>query len=196
MSPIPLDASGFENEDDAHAGDRPLPGQYHVRVIAVDDSMEKYDKIIVEFAVLAGTVPGQEDKKQTEYFATSDKATPRLMLLALATGLIKVGEQKAIYFSSETGTPQWMDILGRELVIALDKKEGQDGKEYVNITWDGLWSLSNPSVADVPRFGTDAVLSAIGVDEEQSPPSPSQPAEPAGGETEAAEGGADWINDI
>lgn len=144
---IRLDAGDFANEDDAHVGDRPLPGQYHVRVTKVEEKVfgteegESRNTIVVDFEVLAGTVPGQEGKVTTEYFALTEKAMPRLMMFALATGLIQPGEHKEV---------EPTDATGRELIVKLDENK-RDGKKYINVTYDGMWSLSNPAVADVPR---------------------------------------------
>lgn len=139
---VDLDASDCETEDDAHESNRPKPGSYHVEVLAVDDTFEKFDKIIVDFKVLNGTVPGQKGKVQTEFFATTEKALPRLKMFAMAVGLLQPGERKEVEFA---------DALGALLVITVDEKVGQDGKSYVNTVWDGFWSLDNPAVVDVPR---------------------------------------------
>lgn len=55
-----LGAKNVQSEDDIQGNARPLPGRYHVIVKEVDESLEKIEKIIVEFEVLAGTTPGQD----------------------------------------------------------------------------------------------------------------------------------------
>lgn len=139
---IPLDASGFADEDDAHVSNRPKPGNYHVEVVEVDDTFEKVDKVVVEFKVLAGTVPGQEGLQCREYFAVTEKALPRLMMFALAVGVLKPGEKKDVDFT---------EAVGGQFIVALSENTGKDGKSYINVTYDGMWSLLNPAVADVPR---------------------------------------------
>ena len=139
---IDTDATGLASEDDAHRGNAPKPGMYHVLIAEVNDTFDKFDKVIVEFIILAGTVPGQEGLKLTEFFATTEKAMPRLVTLAIATGLLQPGERREVEFT---------DAIDREIIIKVDERKGQDGKVYTNITWDGMWSLNHPTVAEVPR---------------------------------------------
>lgn len=142
---VKLGAKNVQSEDDL-GGNRPLPGRYHVMVQHADDSMEKMDKVIVEFQVLAGTTPGQEGKTATEMFALTDKAIQRLQRLAMCTGLLKPGdEDHEIDFAAAEG---------RQLVIELAErsyeKDGQK-KTIVALTFNGMWSLNNQAVADVPK---------------------------------------------
>lgn len=140
---VVLNASNVKNEDDVQGFDRPLPGRYHVAITDVDESLEKFDKVIVDFEILAGTTPGQEGKRQTEFYACTEKAAPRLLRLALITGVIEGGQNKDVAFSP---------AIGQELVIELEtQKSKTDGKEYTNVSFLGMWSCNNPEVADVKK---------------------------------------------
>ena len=149
---VMLGATNVQSEDDIQGNARPLPGRYHAIVKEVDESMEKIDKIIVEFEVLAGTTPGQEGTVVTEYFAVTEKAIPRLKRLALSLGLLRPGEpERDINFS---------DAIGKDLVIEVEPNEytNKAGKEVktVRLTYLGFWSTGNEAVADVPK-DTEAV---------------------------------------
>lgn len=143
-----LGAKNVQSEDDIQGNARPLPGRYHVIVKEVDESMEKVDKIIIEFEVLAGTTPGQEGRVVTEYFAITEKAISRLTRLALVLGLLKPGEEDRDVAFSES--------VGRDLVIEVEPNEytNKDGKEVktVRVTYLGFWSTGNEAVADVPKY--------------------------------------------
>lgn len=145
---VMLGATNVQSEDDIQGNARPLPGRYHAIVKEVDESMEKVDKIIVEFEVLAGTTPGQEGRVVTEYFAVTEKAIPRLQRLAVTLGLLKPGEDdRNVLFS---------DAIGRDLVIEVEPNEytNKEGKEVktVRVTYLGFWSTGNKAVADVPKY--------------------------------------------
>lgn len=145
---VMLGATNVQSEDDIQGNARPLPGRYHVIVKEVDESMEKVDKIIIEFEVLAGTTPGQEGRVVTEYFAITEKAIPRLQRLAMTLGLLKPGEDdRDVLFS---------DAIGRDLVVEVEPNEytNKEGKEVktVRVTYLGFWSTSNKAVADVPKY--------------------------------------------
>lgn len=148
---VRMGAKTVQSEDDIQGNARPLPGRYHAIVKHADDSFEKFDKVIVEFQVLAGTTPGQEDRCISEFFATTEKAMPRLQRLALCTGLLNPGEEeKDISFS---------EAEGRQLVIEVEenryeKDDGNGGKktvEGVRVGFLGMWSLNNKAVEDVPK---------------------------------------------
>ena len=145
---VMLGATNVQSEDDIQGNARPLPGRYHAIVKEVDESMEKVDKIIVEFEVLAGTTPGQEGRVVTEYFAVTEKAIPRLQRLAMTLGLLKPGEDdRNVLFS---------DAIGRDLVVEVEPNEytNKEGKEVktVRVTYLGFWSTGNKAVADVPKY--------------------------------------------
>lgn len=146
---VELGAENVQSEDDIQGNARPLPGRYHAVVKeCVEKSAEElkqdHDKVVVEFEVLAGTVPGQEGRVLSEFFTISDKALPRLQRFALCVGLLKPGEKMR--------SVQVEEAVGQELIIECDENKGRDGKTYINLTYMGMWSLGNKEVADVPKL--------------------------------------------
>ena len=140
---VSLSGQDVKSEDDIQGNVRPEEGRYHVVVKEVDESFEKFDKIIVEFEVLAGTTPGQEGRTLSEFFAVTDKAIPRLKRFALCVGLVKAGDPER--------DVEFTDAIGSNLVIEIVKKKGKDEKEYSNLAYMGMWSTGNEAVADVPK---------------------------------------------
>jgi len=144
---VRMGAKDVRSEDDISGFQRPLPGRYHVVVKNVDESFEKFDKVIVDFEVLAGTVPNQEGRELPEFFSCTDKAIPRLQRLALCLGLLTPGEPDR--------DVEFADAVGRDLVIEVEENNYKDrsGKEVngVRVGYLGMWSTGNEAVADVPK---------------------------------------------
>ena len=144
---VRIGAQQVKSEDDISGFQRPLPGRYHVVVKHVDESFEKFDKIVVDFEVLAGTVPDQQGRELSEFFACTDKAIPRLQRLALCVGLLKPGQPEA--------DVEFTDAVGRDLVIEVEENnyKTKEGKEVnsVRVGYLGMWSTANEAVKDVPK---------------------------------------------
>jgi hypothetical protein len=144
---VRMGAKDVKSEDDVSGFQRPLPGRYHVVVKHVDESFKKFDKIIVDFEVLAGTVPDMQGRELSEFFAVTDKAIPRLQRLALCLRLLQPGEpDRDVEFANG---------VGRDLVIEIEENNYKDknGKEVngVRVGYLGMWSTINATVADVPK---------------------------------------------
>lgn len=148
---VKMGAKQVQSEDDIQGNARPLPGRYHAMIKHADDSFEKFDKVIVEFEVLAGTTPGQEGRTHTEFYSCTEKALPRLQRLALCIGLLQPGEEeKEVEFS---------EAEGKQLVIEVEEneyeKEDKEGNKKtqkgVRLSFLGMWSLHNKAVSDVPK---------------------------------------------
>ena len=147
---VRIGAQQVKSEDDISGYQKPLPGRYHVVVKHVDESFEKFDKIVIDFEVLAGTVPGMEGREVSEFFACSEKSLPRLQRLALCLGLLTPGEpDRDVEFS---------EGVGRDLVIEVEDSEYEkveDGKKVKKkktaLTYLGMWSTANEAVKDVPK---------------------------------------------
>jgi hypothetical protein len=143
-----MGAKDVKSEDDISGFQRPLPGRYHVVVKHVDESFKKFDKVVVDFEVLAGTVPGMEGREITEFFACTEKAVPRLQRLALCLGVLRPGEaERDVEFS---------DAVGRDLVIEVEENKYTNkttGKEVegVRVGYLGMWSTNNAAVVVVPK---------------------------------------------
>ena len=144
---VRIGAQQVKSEDDISGYQKPLPGRYHVVVKHVDESFEKFDKIVVDFEVLAGTMPGMEGRELSEFFACTDKAISRLQRLALCLGLLTPGEaDKDVEFG---------DGVGRDLVIEVEENNytKADGTKVnsVRVGYLGMWSTANEAVKDVPK---------------------------------------------
>lgn len=159
---VKLGAGNVQSEDDIQGNQKPLPGRYHAVVKDVKYQMKGTDKKWIDleeedsdsaerirftFQVLAGTVPGQEDREFQDDFYLSEKAIPRIQRFALCVGLLRPGEvDKEVLFSHS---------IGQQLVVEVDEEEykTEDGKtgKKTKMTWMGMWSLNNKAVEDVPR---------------------------------------------
>jgi hypothetical protein len=145
-----LDAENVESADDLGSS-RPEPGgRYHVAVKNAEERGPKPDKeygqVVVEFEVLNGTIPHQEGKTHTEWFSLSPKAAHKVIRFAVSVGLMKFKEKKNVNFPSGIGSHCIVEIEGREYTDR-DGNVRQGGQ----ITWEGIWSVDDPKVADVPR---------------------------------------------
>lgn len=201
---VKMGSQNVKSEDDIQGGDRPLPGRYHAVVkdvsymakgadgkqFEVDESDSGAEKVVVNFEVLAGTVPGQAGKAITEYFAISEKALPRLQRLAICTGLLTPGEvERDVLFSQ---------AVGRQLVIEVEDNQytNASGKEVkgVRVAYMGLWSIGNAAVADVPKDAEALALASKPAppQAQQAAQAQQQEAQPAG----AASGGGDKWADL
>ena len=184
---VALGATDVQTEDDLAGNTRPLPGRYHAIVKEVDESMEKFDKVIVEFEALSGTTPGQEGRCVTEFFAITDKALVRLKRLAIVLGLLKPGEpEKDIAFA---------DGVGQQLVIEVEENRYEkDGKtiDGVRVGFLGFWSMGNPAVADVPKCADGESLA--GKDAKQSSPTEAAPTQEPVAAAASSKSDDKWAN--
>jgi hypothetical protein len=172
---ISFGAEDVKSEDDIAGNARPVPGRYHAvvkdvkfqiktpeKVIEVEED-EPFEKVVVTFEALKGTVPGQENRELPEYFATSERAIERLRRLAIVLELLKPGEkEKQIRFS---------EAVGRQLVIEVEDNEYEKaGKtiKSVRVAYLGFWSVGNKEVADVPKDENALKLASGGGRQEPS----------------------------
>lgn len=154
-----LDLSDFQTEDDLAGYDHPKPGTYHCAIEKVDASHEKYKTgIIVDFYILAGTVDKQVGKKfdhafsdPSETHADGGKFSRKMLAkLGLSTGLIV-----PVQLGSKIPTPNWDDLVGRQLVVALRERKykKKDGSEGTGVEIDGvnMFLVRDPKVEAVPK---------------------------------------------
>ena len=143
---VQMAATGIESEDDVQGTPTPKPGRYHAVIKEVDESYERFDKVIIEFEILGGTVPAQEGSTLSEFFSVTPNSVPRLKRLAIVLGLLTPGEgEKDIEFAP---------AIGRQLVIEVEDNQYEKNgvtKKTRRMTFYGCWSLDNPAVADVPK---------------------------------------------
>jgi hypothetical protein len=174
--PIPLDASGFETEDDAHQGGRVnRPGSYHVRITRVDDTCETYQAVVVTFHVLNGTVSDQCGKDQVVFFNTdeSKKSQREMKALFVAAGILKLGEKFNVYFDHEPASSdckRFKDLLDCELIIVVQEWTNKEGELKLKV-WDEMYSLDYEGVKTVPRGVCDGGEEST-VSFEEKPPEP------------------------
>jgi len=143
---VMLGAQGVQSENDI-GGNRPEPGRYHVVIKDVDESMQEHDKVIVDFEVLDGTVPGMRGRTFREFYATSAKAIPRLQRLAMCLGLLKPNEpDKDVAFEQARGFQLVVEVEANE----YEDKDGNK-RQGVRVGYMGMWSVGNPAAADVPK---------------------------------------------
>lgn len=145
---VNVNANDIQSDQDLNQRfERPVPGWYHVVITRVDESEQEYPgKIVVDFKVHAGTVPGQEGRTLREFFATSEASRKRLVKLAIALGLLNYRERKEVQFS---------EALGRQLVIEVEpstyKKRDGTQVESTRCTFLGLYTPDDERVKDVPK---------------------------------------------
>lgn len=165
---VELGTTGIDDENGV-GGSYPDAGRYHVIINDVDESFEESNSIIVEFRVLAGTVPNQTKKTLKEYFSVSDKALPRLMRLGLASGFIPPNDPPK--------ERNFEEAISRQLVVEIEdhtyEKNGET-KKTRRISWMGMWSTPNPEVADVPK-DAEAIRIISGVGGGSGGASPTDP---------------------
>jgi hypothetical protein len=149
---IQLDTQGIESEADLQSGKYPKAGVYHAIIEHAEEKMEKTkggDKpaVAVAFRILAGTVPGQDGTGLTERFWITPNAMVRLKRLATSIGLMGYNQgPTAIDFSK---------AAGRQLIIEVVEEPYTDNngnkKTMSNVDYLGMWSLSSPEQANIPR---------------------------------------------
>ena len=169
---VQLGAEGVQNETDIAGGsDRPEPGRYVVAIHEVKECEpgQHSDKIIIEFRVLGGTVPGQNGRTFSEFFFLSEKALPRLQRLALAIGLLKPGEPpRDITF---------VHSVDSQLIVEVEHdtytKDGVE-KKSCGLSYMGMWSLNNPEVADVMQAASADVAQQAQAQQNQAAQQPVQ----------------------
>jgi hypothetical protein len=135
----------IHGEDDVRGGNRPDgEGFFHVVVTDVDDSQDKYESVLVDMKIVAGTDDSQVGRSYREFFGLSDKAVPRLKLFGLVTGATRPGQS----FDCR-------DLVGKQCVIRLERNEYEDKqtgetKTTFKTGWDTFYRLDDAAVAHVP----------------------------------------------
>lgn len=142
-----LEMNDVKSEQDVrHVHRVDAEGLFHVIVTAVDDSQDKYEAVIVDMKILAGTDGSQVARNYREYFFTSESATPRLKLFGLVTGAARPGQVFEV-----------MDLIGKQAIIEIKKGDPyvdkQSGEKKVSFQtgWGTFWRLDDEKVAHVPR---------------------------------------------
>lgn len=152
---------------------RPKPGTYLAVVKHVDDTFEKNpDKLVVEFEIISGTVPGQAGKTHSEWYSTEAKHIVRITRLAMCCGILQPGEERDVDLQL---------LKGKALVICIEEhaykdKLGND-KTGSQITYHGMWPIDHAEVKDVPK--DKEALAIIGMRSQQPAAGSAAPSQPA-----------------
>jgi hypothetical protein len=175
--PYAMDLTEYKTTDDLAAADYPLPGGYHLVVNKFEDGPNGLDAMKVEFIVLAGTAEHQINKRfeETLFYPSPDSrdggkfARKKLARLALATGLITVGQL------GQQVSINWEDIIYRQLKANVRPYERKkDGKTYKGAEIDGL-DIFGPLDEEVAHIPVDAAALQMARDAGQVnclPPNP------------------------
>lgn len=145
---VQLHGDDFGDPSELEGFTQNKPGRYHATIAGFDDSLTvEADKVIVNFTLLAGTTPGEENKNYREYFGiATDKARKRLWRLAKVCGII--GDDHIAAKQNIELTAQ--HFMGRQLVIELVEDEYQ-GKKRAKMDYFGMYALVDPATSAVPR---------------------------------------------
>jgi hypothetical protein len=148
-------AKGYQSESDVKGKPAPVDGFFHTTIVHVNDSRTKKDgsplnATIVEFEVLAGSVPGQEGKTVTQWFQLDDNGNEsaeyceKVSRLCMAAGLLRPGEEKDIDAA---------DLENCQVVIKVQNYVKKDKTTGCGVADYGLavWGVNHPDVASVPR---------------------------------------------
>lgn len=173
-----LDTSSAKDEKDLDSGfNPPAPGKYLAIVKNAQEFPEfAKDRIVIEFDVIDGSVPGQSGKNLSEFFAVSEKAMKRLNRLAVKLDLIKPGETKDVNFADAIGAVLVIDVENHEW---NDEKTGQK-KSGVRLMFNGFNRVSDPDSAEFMKIApVRAAYQAITAAVSQQQAAPNTAAQPA-----------------
>ncbi len=154
-----FDTVAIKSEADISVGNMVADGRYHAVVEKVEKDNGNNPCYKIAFKVIDGTVRGQVNKSITERLFLTEKAKPRLMLFASRLGLF--GQQD---YGKPHVSKNWGSVVGSHVVIEVKtrtypKTDGTEGKS-TNLSFDGIWKLDDPKVADVPKGHVPAAGSA------------------------------------
>lgn len=147
-------------EKELETGGKLPPGKYHVRLASTEDkawrSGDRFHDL--KFTILAGPHAGQTHRESLNGFTpgtTDDKkksANNRYLLFASRLGLYDTAGGK--YRLLKAKTPhEFSGCVGAEVIIEINHRSDKDDptKKYAQITFAGIYSLTDPKVKDVAR---------------------------------------------
>ncbi len=136
-------------------------GTYHFAVNAIDEapstkSGAAINGFKVSASVLAGTVPGQENKETGLIFRNpkydakdgGEFQRKKQARFVMAIGLLD-GPRPA----GEKVTVDLQQARGRQFIATVEKSKNQDGKEtgYVDIAFADIWHVDDPEAKAFPK---------------------------------------------
>lgn len=148
-------------EKEMETGGRLPPGKYHVELIRVGETTATQRGIMqipLTFRVLAGPCQGQTHTERLNDFVNGTnedakkKSNNRYLLFGSRLGLVSTAGGK--YAKVKAG---WVDCVGADCVIEIKHEPKKinnvvvPGEFYANVTFGGVYNLTDPKVKDVPR---------------------------------------------
>lgn len=128
-------------------------GYYHAIVEGVDEESDSKGDMLVDLSIQNGTTPGQVGKHfQLRLKKEFDKWPMRKMAsFAIAARLITIEAIKA----SKAGTgpkvsPDYSKAVGRSICLHLERKPGNDGREWTNLVYDNIWVPEDKRASHIP----------------------------------------------
>jgi hypothetical protein len=155
--------TSFLDDDDMCVSGVVPEGKYHVHVVDVSkEILGDKPAIRLVFAVLAGTMPNCRGREISEAVFLTEKAIPRAEMFAYRLGLIP----PSCLGKCERVRVNWGRVLGRQAIVEVKIQEfyRPDGEigERSKLTYDGIWTLDDPAVADVPRGVSKSYKAQVG----------------------------------
>jgi len=148
--------SDFDPSDSVYLSS---PGRYHLAIVDCDeDGMRLGGKnnkgeMVVEFEVLAGSVPNQEGLRHRSYFTKSAAAAWKILRLALAAGLITADEVEKCKAESRFPLIEFeRDLKGKQMFAELvENTNPNNGKVSARIE-GGMFNLTSKQVENKIRW--------------------------------------------
>jgi hypothetical protein len=150
------------------------PGRFHTvveRILAAERG--GLPTFRFHFRIKAGTVPGYENKEFTDDIFNTDTNRERILFIAHRLGLISKDD-----YGKKTSR-SWHAAVNKQVVVEVEEnnytdKQGNAQRGH-RLTWGGIWDVTDPEVADVPKDPDSLALAGIVL------ATPPRPAVPVGG---------------
>lgn len=173
--------SEFEDFDPDKAHNNPVPGRYHVKVIAVSKHGAKTDKLEIDFEIQAGKPAGNEGRTIRHFQGYPEQAADMkqkkgalggLVRLALALNLTTKAEMEKVGGLRV----DWNLALDRHCCIVVAAND----KAKSGVSVDKVFGIDDPESADIPK--NLVTLNKIGGDADPFSNPQNQPAAASAGD--------------
>lgn len=131
--------------------DRVQPGAFFAKIVGVDEESDQKGKMIVDFEILSGTIPGQEGKIHREWFDKSNQkmAIRKLTALAIACGLTTVDQLKKLKSEGKPFSADYQKCNGKLVCLLLEEND-YNGKISTRLSWDSIYLPLDKRAAHIP----------------------------------------------
>jgi hypothetical protein len=161
---MPFEAPTDQWNPDAMA-DGPLPGQYHVQIVYVDEDGGNRGEMVIDYEVLAGTTAEQEGKRHRDYFSKTPKAMGRIHQLAVACGMVDMDVLRQMKESGKSPLYDFAsEAMNKQCCVELTSEEYQ-GKTRTKCGF-GIYRLDDPKVVKWPKHAAMLAKSGVAVPDE------------------------------